>query len=64
MQIGLRKIYVGTHDAQLGSLKDKLFALYDEYAKDLIWAQPLPHPLLLLVSLLLCNEALTMSCLR
>ena len=28
-----KKIYVGTHDVELGLLKDKLFALYDEYAK-------------------------------
>jgi len=27
-----RKIYVSTHHAQLGLLKDKLFTLYDEYA--------------------------------
>lgn len=25
--------FIGSHDAQLGLLKDKLFALYDEYAK-------------------------------
>ena len=28
-----KKIYVGIHDAQLGLLKDKLFALFDEYVK-------------------------------
>ena len=32
------KIYVGTHDAQLKFLKDKMFALYDEYAKTSILA--------------------------
>jgi len=52
-----KKIYVGTHDAHMGLLKDKLFALYDEYAK--AW----PH-LLLLVSLLVCNKALLMGTFR
>ena len=28
-----KKIYVGPHDVELGLLKDKLFAMYDEYAK-------------------------------